>query len=100
MMNKLFPGLAFASFIVVALILSGCTAGSKAALQTGIAGIQDGADTVAQTLIVSTCGMTVGAYKRLDNPNHQRGVDLLCGGNGEEPVTKQDLRDWRVLETP
>ncbi len=76
-----------------ALMLAGCTAGSKAALQTGIAGIQDGADTAAQTLIVSTCGMTVGAYKRLDNPNHQRGVDLLCGGNGEEPVTKQDLRD-------
>ena len=69
-------------YLACALLLGGCTAG-----------IQDGADTAAQTLIVSTCGMTVGAYKRLDNPNHQRGVDLLCGGNGEEPVTKQDLRD-------
>ena len=89
MLSKLY----IPTFLIGALMLGGCTAGSKAALQTSIAGIQDGADTAAQTLIVSTCGMTVGAYKRLDNPNHQRGVDLLCGGNGEEPVTKQDLRD-------
>jgi hypothetical protein len=53
-------------------------------------------DTTAQVLIQSACGMTVGAYNRLESPTDRRGVDLLCGGNGEDPITLQGLQ--RFLE--
>ncbi len=61
-------------YLACALLLGGCTAG-----------IQDGADTAAQTLIVSTCGMTVGAYKRLEDTLQKTGVDYLCPSRLDPP---------------
>jgi hypothetical protein len=46
----------------------------------------------------STCGMTLGAYHRLESPTDRQGVDLLCGGTWDRPVTVGDLQ--RLLEAP
>ena len=61
-------------------------------LLTGCVGrVKEFNDTAATALIQSICAMTVGAFNRLENPNDKRGVDLLCGGDGEDPVTLKDL---------
>ncbi len=78
-------GWALLVVIIIVFTVSGCTAGSKAALQTGIASIQDGADTAAQAMIASTCAMTVGAYKRLENALQKTGVDYLCPSRLDPP---------------
>ena len=72
------PALWIPIIILAVLLLGGCTAGSKAALQ-------DGADTAAQTLIVAPCAMTVGAYKRLDDVLQKTGVDFLCPSRLDPP---------------
>jgi len=84
------------SFFLV-LFLAGCTAQQAAVINLGIEKVKTSNDTTATVLIQSTCGMTVGAYHRLENPIDKRGVDLLCGGNGEDPITLQSLQ--RFLET-
>ncbi len=73
------------------LILGACSTAQKAAVQGAVEEIKGFNDTTAMTLIQSTCGMTVGAYNRLENPNDRRGVDLLCGGNGEDALTRGDI---------
>ena len=78
------------------LLLGACTAQQAAVVNVGIEKVKATNDTTAMVLIQSTCGMTVGAYHRLENPTDRRGVDLLCGGNGDDPITLQGLQ--RFLE--
>ena len=66
-------------------------------IQLGIEKLKKGNDTTAKTLIQSTCGMTVGAWNRLPSPTDRRAVDLLCGGDGEDPITLESLQ--RFLDT-
>ena len=82
--------------IFLALFLGACTAQQSAVIDLGIVKVKAANDTTAKTLIVTVCGMTVGAYNRLESSTDRRGVDLLCGGDGEDPITLQDLR--RFLE--
>ena len=82
--------------LVLALLLGACTAQQAAVIELGIGKAKAANDTTAHVLIQSTCGMTYGAYNRLESPTDRRGVDLLCGGNGEDPITLQDLQ--RFLE--
>lgn len=88
--------LAFAPVIVLALLLGACTAQQAAVVSVATEKVKATNDTVARTLIQSTCGMTVGAFNRLESPTDKRGVDLLCGGDGEDPITLGDLQ--RFLE--
>ncbi len=83
---------------VAVLFLGGCTTAHQAAVQGAIEEVKQFNDTTATTLIQSTCGMTVGAFNRLENPHYQRGVDLLCGGNGEDPITLQDLQRFMAAQ--
>ena len=77
---------------VLFLVLGACTAAQQGVLNTGMEKIKTVNDTAAQVLIQSTCGMTVGAFSRLESPMDRRGVDLLCGGDGETPITLQGLQ--------
>ncbi|MFQ5774212.1 MAG: hypothetical protein ACE5GS_06830 [Kiloniellaceae bacterium] len=91
---RLFP------ICAAALALAACTAAQQAAVQGGVEKIKDANDAVALTLIQAACGMTVGAYHRLENPVQKRGVDLLCGGDGQDPLTAGDVeRLMRAAET-
>ncbi|KKK88679.1 hypothetical protein LCGC14_2740710 [marine sediment metagenome] len=76
----------------ILVLLGACTAQQSAVVDLGVAKVRDGNDTTAKTLIATVCGMTVGAYNRLESPTDRRGVDLLCGGDGEDPLTRQDLQ--------
>ncbi|HDZ38624.1 MAG TPA: hypothetical protein ENH62_10115 [Marinobacter sp.] len=78
--------------LVLPLLLGACTAGQTAAVNLGIEKIKSANDTVAHVLIQDTCAMTVGAYNRLEKPTDRRGVDLLCGGDGEDAITLGDLQ--------
>ena len=82
--------------IALALLLGACTAQQAAVVDLGVAKAKATNDTTAKTLIATVCGMTVGAYNRLGSASDRQGVDLLCGGNGEDPITLGDLR--RFLE--
>ena len=77
--------------IILLLVLGACSTAQSTAIQVGIDKIKKGNDTTASTLIQSTCGITIGAFNRLENLNDRRGVDLLCGGDGEDPITLKDL---------
>lgn len=83
-------------YLVLALLLGACTAQQAAIINLGIEKVKATNDTTAMVLIQSTCSMTVGAFNRLENPTDMRGVDLLCGGSGDDPITLQDLQ--RFLE--
>jgi hypothetical protein len=74
------------------VLLAACTAPQAAVVNLATEKIKVTNDTAAQTLIVTVCGMTVGAYNRLESASDRQGVDLLCGGDGEDPITLQDLR--------
>ncbi len=52
---------------IALLVLAGCST------------TQNAADGAAQVLIQGTCGMTYGAWARLENPNYKSGVAMLCG---------------------
>ncbi len=86
-----------AAVIALALALGACTTQQDAIIGLGVAKVQATNDTAAKTLIATVCGMTVGAYNRLGSASDRQGVDLLCGGDGESPITLQDLR--RFVET-
>jgi len=74
------------------LLLGACTAQQAAVVDLGIENIKKGNDTTAKVLIQSTCGMTLGAYHRLESPTDKQGADLLCGGTWDRPITRQDLQ--------
>ena len=80
------------SLFVLVLLLGACTSQQAAVVDVIAAKVRAGNDSVAKNLIVTICGMTVGAYYRLESPAERRGVDLLCGGNGDDPITLRDLR--------
>jgi len=82
--------------IAFALLLGACTSQQAAVADLVTTKVEATNDTLAKVLIQSTCGMTVGAYNRLESPTDRRGVDLLCGGDGEDPITLQGLQ--RFLE--
>ena len=79
-------------FLALTLVLGACTTGQGAVVQLGIEKIKTVNDNAAQVMIQSTCAMTVGAYNRLQKPTDKRGVHLLCGGNGDDPITLESLR--------
>ena len=64
--------------LVCALAISGCTTGLPGAVEGGIARAKMTADSAAAVFLADTCAMTLGAYHRLENPNHQLGADLIC----------------------
>lgn len=69
--------------IIAAILLAtmaGCTLSQQAASQAAVQKIRTTNDTIAQGLIASICGMTLGAYQRLPYPAMRRGIDALCGG--------------------
>ncbi len=76
---------------VLVLLLSACTSQQAAVLDLGVAKVRAGNDSVAKSLIATVCGMTVGAYHRLESPLARRGIDSLCGGDGNDPITLRDL---------
>ncbi len=78
--------------IALALLLGACATQQAAVVNLATEKIKATNDTAAKTLIVTVCSMTVGAYNRLESPSDRQGVDLLCGGDGEDPITLQDLR--------
>ena len=80
--------------IALALLLGACSAQQAALVDLNVAKVQAAHDLTARTLIASVCAMTKGAYNRLDSPAHRRGVDLLCGGDGEDPITLSALRQF------
>ena len=84
--------------IALALLLGACSAQQAALVDLNVAKVQAAHDLTARTLIASVCAMTKGAYNRLDSPAHQRGVDLLCGGDGEDPVTLSGLRQFLEIQ--
>ncbi len=77
--------------VALALVLGACTAQQAAVVNLGIEKVKAANDTTAIVLIQSTCAMAVGAYHRLEQLNYKRGVDLLCGGDGADPLTLRDL---------
>ena len=77
---------------ILPVFLGACTAQQNAVVNLGIERVKAGNDTLAQVLIQDTCAMTVGAYNRLEKPTDRRGVDLLCGGDGEDAITLGDLQ--------
>lgn len=85
-----------AAAVALALLLGACTTQQAALVDLGVAKVRAVNDLMAKNLISATCGMTKGAYERLESPLEQRGVDLLCGGDGEDPITLGDLQ--RFLE--
>lgn len=78
--------------LALALLLGACTTQQAALVDLATEKVKTTNDTTAKTLIVTVCGMTVGAYNRLESASDRKGVDLLCGGDGEDPITLQDLR--------
>ncbi len=68
----------FLVLIILLLAISACTAAGRGIAAGVVKDAQAGADGTAQTLMATTCGMTVGAYKRLDNPMQKAGVDYMC----------------------
>ena len=59
-----------ALILIGCLFLSACTGFPQAA--------KDVADRAAQAEILVLCGMTVGAYYRLNNQKIQEGITLIC----------------------
>lgn len=78
--------------IFLPLLLGACTAQQAAVVNLGLEKVKATNDTTAQVLIQSTCGMTLGAYHRLESPTDKQGADLLCGGTWDPPITLQDLQ--------
>ncbi len=62
--------------VILGLFLASCSY-----LDTVTQSVRTVNDTVAKTLITSMCGITVGAYYRLENPLYKEGIKRLCGGN-------------------
>ena len=81
-----------AAVIALALLLGACIAPQAALVDLVTEKVKAANDTAAKTLLVTVCGMTVGAHNRLESASDRQGVDLLCGGDGEDPITLQDLR--------
>ena len=61
---------------VILVSLTGC-----AYLATGVDAVKTANDTIAQGLIAGMCGISVGAYYRLQSPLHKDGIKKLCGGS-------------------
>ena len=72
------------SVLALILLLSGC-AGFQAGVPVAIEKGRAAADTAAQANLALTCAVTVGAYFRLENPNQQRGIGLICSP-GQTPL--------------
>jgi hypothetical protein len=63
-------------FVIIGLVLGSCSY-----LQSATQSVKTVNDTIAQTLIIGMCGITVGAYYRLKNPLHKEAINKLCGGD-------------------
>ena len=67
--------------IGLALVLAACESLGPA-VGSATEKIKGAKDVEARVLIDSTCAMGVGAWTRLDNPDEQEGVMMICGGSG------------------
>jgi len=69
-------------YLLLALLLPGCTAADYAGVQGLIEVKRQFSDTEASVLVAAPCAMTYGAWTRL-LPAQRDGVAALCGG--EQP---------------
>lgn len=73
--------------IIIALsavaALAGCTSAQQAAVGVGIERAQAASDTAAEAALAAVCGVTVGAYFRLEDARRQTGLHLICAPGGE-----------------
>lgn len=81
----------FAFTAAILIAAAACTTSQKAIAEAGLDNVRSGNDTIASALIAATCGMTVGAYYRLEDELDRRGVALLCGGPSAPPLTADDF---------
>ncbi len=66
--------------MVLLLMFAGCTATGKAFVEKTHEDAKNAADATAVIMLIAPCGMTHGAYERLDTAD-QRAVDALECGN-------------------
>ncbi len=84
-------------FCAIALAwLAACTPVQKAAIQASVQAAMDAKDTEALVLKQGLCGISIGAKNRVLTPAERRHAEGMCGGDGEDPITLDDLR--RFLE--
>ncbi len=67
--------------LLALLVLSGCTTAQKMVAQAGIQKVKDAHDTAAVVTLMLPCGIRIGSFYRALNPNQQRAVEALCGGD-------------------
>lgn len=68
--------------LVAMLLLSGCAARLGPIVDTATVEGQTAADAAARGNLALVCATTVGAYFRLENPQHQEGIQLICSTGG------------------
>ncbi len=76
------------------LLLGACTAQQATVVDLSIKKIRAAHDTTAAGLVAGVCAMSLGAYYRLENPLESRGASLMCGGEGNTPLTVEGLADF------
>lgn len=64
------------------LLLGGCAARIGPAVEAATVEGQAAADAAAKGNLALLCATTVGAYFRLENPQHQQGIALICATGG------------------
>ena len=69
--------------IIIPVFLSLFLIGCAGYLNTGVSSVRKANDTLAQGLIASMCGISVGAFYRLKNPVYKAGIRKLCGGSND-----------------
>lgn len=87
----------FAGLLLGAFFLAGCSSTQQAILDQGIDAARQAKDAEAETLKVTVCAMSIGAYHRVNTDEERRALDVLCGGQWERPVTADDIRALRAL---
>ena len=76
--------------VILSLFLISCTTAQKGYLGFVVESVKDTNDTIAQGLISSMCGISVGAYYRLQNTVHKNGIRKLCGGSNSVELDEKD----------
>lgn len=92
----------FTNLVRIGLLLgiisfSGCTPVQNAILERGTEAVRQAKDSEAETLKVAVCAMSIGAFYRVNNDTEQRALAILCGGEGERPITADDIRRIQEL---
>lgn len=84
--------------VVLGLVsVSGCTPAQNAILARGAEVVRQAKDSEAETLKISVCAMSIGAFYRVNNDTERRALSALCGGEWERPITADDVRRIQEL---